>query len=88
MTQTWRFTEEGRLCCAHNNMCVQAKDGFFGLRPGQFPIHCTLFVIKYSVSLVKLNSDCKPITGGIFSTLEINDGRDFYYDFNLGIKYV
>nr|XP_018896804.1 PREDICTED: vacuolar protein sorting-associated protein 13D isoform X1 [Bemisia tabaci] len=39
MTQTWRFTEEGRLCCAHNNMCVQAKDGFFGLRPdssGQF----------------------------------------------------
>nr|CAD7460843.1 unnamed protein product [Timema tahoe] len=33
-TQTWRFTEEGRLCCMHNNMCVQAKDGFFGLREG------------------------------------------------------
>ncbi|KAK5644974.1 hypothetical protein RI129_006274 [Pyrocoelia pectoralis] len=33
-TQTWRFTEEGRLCCAHYNMCVQAQDGFFGLRPG------------------------------------------------------
>ncbi|KAF4525446.1 hypothetical protein B566_EDAN016234 [Ephemera danica] len=33
-TQTWRFTEEGRLCCVHNNMCVQAKDGFFGLRKG------------------------------------------------------
>ncbi|XP_034247458.1 vacuolar protein sorting-associated protein 13D isoform X2 [Thrips palmi] len=33
-TQTWRFTEDGRLCCAHNNMCVQAKDGFFGLRQG------------------------------------------------------
>ncbi|XP_071050524.1 intermembrane lipid transfer protein Vps13D isoform X2 [Onthophagus taurus] len=33
-TQTWRFTEEGRLCCAHNNMCVQAQDGFFGLRQG------------------------------------------------------
>lgn len=34
-TQTWRFTEDGRLCCAHNNMCVQAKDGFFGLRQGK-----------------------------------------------------
>ncbi|XP_047110726.1 vacuolar protein sorting-associated protein 13D [Schistocerca piceifrons] len=33
-TQTWRFTAEGRLCCAHYNMCVQAKDGFFGLRQG------------------------------------------------------
>ncbi|XP_075234181.1 vacuolar protein sorting 13D [Lycorma delicatula] len=33
-TQTWRFTDDGRLCCAHNNMCVQAKDGFFGLRKG------------------------------------------------------
>lgn len=35
-TQTWRFTEDGRLCCAHNNMCVQAKDGFFGLRKGAY----------------------------------------------------
>ncbi|KAL1131086.1 hypothetical protein AAG570_012323 [Ranatra chinensis] len=35
-TQSWRFTPDGRLCCAHNNMCVQAKDGFFGLRRGQF----------------------------------------------------
>ncbi|KAI5737130.1 hypothetical protein M8J76_010314 [Diaphorina citri] len=33
-TQTWRFTEDGRLCCAHKNMCVQAKEGFFGLRAG------------------------------------------------------
>nr|XP_015839049.1 PREDICTED: vacuolar protein sorting-associated protein 13D isoform X1 [Tribolium castaneum] len=33
-TQTWRFTEEGRLCCAHSSMCVQAQDGFFGLRQG------------------------------------------------------
>ncbi|GLH07616.1 Vacuolar protein sorting-associated protein 13D [Gryllus bimaculatus] len=33
-TQTWRFTDDGRLCCAHNNMCVQAKDGFFGLHQG------------------------------------------------------
>lgn len=35
-TQTWRFTDEGRLCCAHYNMCVQAQDGFFGLRPGEW----------------------------------------------------
>lgn len=34
-TQTWHFTDEGRLCCNHYNMCVQAQDGFFGLRPGE-----------------------------------------------------
>ncbi|XP_063884386.1 intermembrane lipid transfer protein VPS13D-like isoform X2 [Scylla paramamosain] len=34
LTQTWRFTEDGRLCCIHVNMFVQAKDGFLGLIPG------------------------------------------------------
>ncbi|XP_047493790.1 vacuolar protein sorting-associated protein 13D-like isoform X6 [Penaeus chinensis] len=34
LTQTWRFTEDGRLCCVHVNMYVQAKDGFLGLAPG------------------------------------------------------
>lgn len=34
LTQSWKFTEEGRLCCAHSSMCVQAKDGFFGLHKG------------------------------------------------------
>lgn len=33
-TQTWRFTDDGRLCCAHKNMCVQSKDGFMGLHEG------------------------------------------------------
>ncbi|XP_044753631.1 vacuolar protein sorting-associated protein 13D [Coccinella septempunctata] len=33
-TQLWRFTDDGLLCCAHYNMCVQAQDGFYGLRPG------------------------------------------------------
>lgn len=33
-TQKWRFTEEGRLCCDHYNMCVQVMDGFYGLRAG------------------------------------------------------
>lgn len=33
-TQTWRFTEDGRLCCVHANMCVQSKDGFMGLQEG------------------------------------------------------
>lgn len=32
-TQTWYFTEEGRLMCEHSNMCVQARGGIFGLRP-------------------------------------------------------
>uniref|UniRef100_W8AYT3 Vacuolar protein sorting-associated protein 13D n=1 Tax=Ceratitis capitata TaxID=7213 RepID=W8AYT3_CERCA len=31
-TQRWRF-ENGRLMC-HTNMCVQVRDGVFGLRPG------------------------------------------------------
>ncbi|XP_065089816.1 intermembrane lipid transfer protein Vps13D isoform X2 [Ochlerotatus camptorhynchus] len=33
-TQTWRFTEEGRLMCEHSNMCVQARGGIFGLQTG------------------------------------------------------
>ncbi|CAD1471583.1 unnamed protein product, partial [Heterotrigona itama] len=33
-TQTWRFTDDGRLCCAHKNMCLQSKDGFMGLHEG------------------------------------------------------
>ncbi|XP_058059682.1 intermembrane lipid transfer protein Vps13D [Anopheles bellator] len=33
-TQTWRFTEDGRLMCDHANMCVQARGGFFGLHAG------------------------------------------------------
>lgn len=34
-TQTWRFTDDGRLCCKHNNLCVQAQDGFHGLHQGE-----------------------------------------------------
>lgn len=33
-TQTWYFTEEGRLMCEHTNMCVQPRNGFFGLKNG------------------------------------------------------
>uniref|UniRef100_A0A336MDN8 CSON015545 protein n=1 Tax=Culicoides sonorensis TaxID=179676 RepID=A0A336MDN8_CULSO len=33
-TQTWNFTEDGRLMCEHSNLCVQARGGFYGLRPG------------------------------------------------------
>ncbi|ELT97897.1 hypothetical protein CAPTEDRAFT_149660 [Capitella teleta] len=34
-TQTWHFTKDGRLCCgAGDRLCVQAKDGVFGLRDG------------------------------------------------------
>lgn len=33
-TQTWYFTEDGRLMCEHTNMCVQPRNGFFGLRNG------------------------------------------------------
>lgn len=41
-TQTWRFTDDGRLCCVHKNMCVQSKDGFMGLYEGwDTSIFCT-----------------------------------------------
>lgn len=33
-TQTWYFTEEGRLMCEHSNMCVQPAGGFYKLRNG------------------------------------------------------
>ncbi|XP_023229581.1 vacuolar protein sorting-associated protein 13D-like isoform X2 [Centruroides sculpturatus] len=35
LTQTWHFTEDGRLCCDHPNLFVQPKDGFSGLKAGQ-----------------------------------------------------
>ena len=36
LTQTWRFTDDGRLMCAHRGLFVQAKDGFVGLIKGLF----------------------------------------------------
>jgi vacuolar protein sorting-associated protein 13D len=38
LTQTWRFTDDGRLCCGHSNVFVQAKDGFYGVRKGNLII--------------------------------------------------
>ena len=35
LTQQWRFTEDGRLCCQHSGLYVQARDGHLGLRMGQ-----------------------------------------------------
>ena len=35
-TQTWRFTEDGRLCCGSTTLCVQSSDGVFGLRDGMY----------------------------------------------------
>jgi hypothetical protein len=51
-TQTWRFTDDGRLCCAHKNMCVQSKDGFMGLCKGWLLafIHTPLFVSADSLN--------------------------------------
>ena len=34
LTQQWRFTEDGRLCCQHSGLYVQARDGHLGLRVG------------------------------------------------------
>lgn len=47
-TQTWRFTDDGRLCCAHKNMCVQSKDGFMGLYEGWD----AAFICTYSDSML------------------------------------
>jgi len=35
LTQRWRFTEDGRLCCQHQGLYVQAKDGYLGLTVGR-----------------------------------------------------
>ncbi|XP_033219342.1 vacuolar protein sorting-associated protein 13D isoform X2 [Belonocnema kinseyi] len=58
-TQTWRFTDDGRLCCAHRNMCVQSKDGFMGLNEGSEAVlgpetHCSPPPIEQRVSRQRL----------------------------------
>merc|ERR1719228_2466345 len=35
LTQRWKFTEDGRLCCQHHGLYVQAKDGYLGLTVGR-----------------------------------------------------
>jgi len=35
LTQRWRFTEDGRLCCQHPGLYAQAKDGYLGLVSGR-----------------------------------------------------
>lgn len=47
-TQTWYFTEDGRLMCEHTSMCVQPRDGFFGLR------NCTEAVLGLIVRDTKI----------------------------------
>lgn len=49
LTQTWRFTEDGRLCCGHNNVFVQAKDGFYGVRQGE--LHTFFYKFKFMLIL-------------------------------------
>ncbi|XP_044592109.1 vacuolar protein sorting-associated protein 13D isoform X2 [Cotesia glomerata] len=58
-TQTWRFTDDGRLCCAHKNMCVQSKDGFMGLYEGSEAVlgpqtHCNPPPIEQRVGRQRL----------------------------------
>ena len=45
LTQKWKFTQEGRLVCAHPGLFVQAKDGFSGIAGGK--------VIKKLTNLMK-----------------------------------
>ena len=35
LTQRWRFSEDGRLCCQHSELYVQVKDGYLGLQSGR-----------------------------------------------------
>ncbi|XP_071113916.1 intermembrane lipid transfer protein VPS13D-like [Haliotis cracherodii] len=37
-TQTWRFTEDGRLCCSAGTLCVQSIDGVRGLQDGAIAV--------------------------------------------------
>lgn len=34
LTQTWKFTPDGRLCCGYANLCVQSEGNHLGLRSG------------------------------------------------------
>lgn len=53
-TQTWRFTDDGRLCCAHKNMCVQSKDGFMGLYEGwNSAFIYTHLLIRFMIKLTR-----------------------------------
>lgn len=54
-TQTWRFTDDGRLCCAHKNMCVQSKDGFMGLYEGWDTVFiCTHSLIRLMIKSIRI----------------------------------
>lgn len=53
-TQTWRFTDDGRLCCAHKNMCVQSKDGFMGLYEGWDVVFICTLIIKLTKMFAKV----------------------------------
>ncbi|XP_075164386.1 vacuolar protein sorting 13D [Haematobia irritans] len=57
-TQTWRF-EKGRLMC-HANMCVQAADGLYGLKPG-----CDAVLGKIESSSRAVNNDNVPFEQSI-----------------------
>lgn len=49
-TQTWAFTEDGRLMCHHANMCVQAANGMFGLRHGSEVVYGMIVSDKQSAN--------------------------------------
>lgn len=51
-TQTWRFTVDGRLQCAHSNMTVQPLDGFFGLREGMYKCNTFLIIMNIVVKFI------------------------------------
>lgn len=59
-TQTWHFTEEGRLMCDHTNLCVQPRNGFFGLKSGTDAV-LALIVRDMKV----LNTACVPFEQSI-----------------------
>merc|ERR1719282_946975 len=91
LTQTWRFTEDGRLCCQHSGLYVQAKDGYLGLSGGRdlvlgpTPNLClsrteTGVPIEQAVSRQKLRPgsgylDVRVSTDGPTRVLQINDLR-------------
>ncbi|KAF2344109.1 hypothetical protein FHG87_025135, partial [Trinorchestia longiramus] len=48
LTQTWHFTDDGRLCCKHRNLFVQAGDGFPGLTAGNSVVLGPSQSVEYS----------------------------------------
>lgn len=70
-TQMWKFTQDGRLCCAHDNMCVQSQDGLFGLRAGGAAVLGPIHVVKHRPPIEQAVGKQRMRPGSGFLSVEV-----------------